>query len=175
MKLYHAGTAEIRRPDLKIGRKNADFGQGFYLSPDIAFTRRWASRGAVINEYELDLSGLVIQRFERTEAWFQYIFDNRRARDALDSDVIIGPIANDTIFETFGVITSGFLTPRQALKLLSVGPEYTQVALKTERAINHLRWLSAAACTGAKEDAAESEKRDYQTALEKTLAEILED
>lgn len=42
MTLYHTGFQEIRQPDIHIGRANADFGQGFYLSPDEAFSRRWA-------------------------------------------------------------------------------------------------------------------------------------
>ena len=37
MKLYHAGKEEIREPDIYLGRKNADFGQGFYLTPDREF------------------------------------------------------------------------------------------------------------------------------------------
>ena len=32
MRLYHTGAVEIREPDILRGRKNADFGQGFYLS-----------------------------------------------------------------------------------------------------------------------------------------------
>ena len=51
MKLYHTSTLEIRKPDLYRGRKNADFGQGFYLTPDAEFSRRWATGDAVINEY----------------------------------------------------------------------------------------------------------------------------
>ena len=51
MKLYHTSTLEIRKPDLYRGRKNADFGQGFYLTPDWEFCRRWATGNAVINEY----------------------------------------------------------------------------------------------------------------------------
>ena len=51
MKLYHTSTLEIRKPDLYRGRKNADFGQGFYLTPDWEFSRRWATGDAVINEY----------------------------------------------------------------------------------------------------------------------------
>ena len=29
--------------------------------------------------------------------------------------MIIGPIANDTIFDTFGILSSGFLKPEEAL------------------------------------------------------------
>ncbi|MDC7301289.1 DUF3990 domain-containing protein [Agathobacter ruminis] len=30
-------------PDIHCGRKNADFGQGFYLTGDVDFAHRWAS------------------------------------------------------------------------------------------------------------------------------------
>ena len=44
MKLYHTGTDEIRVPDIFRGRKNADFGQGFYLTPDREFTTEKAAK-----------------------------------------------------------------------------------------------------------------------------------
>ena len=65
MKLYHTGDREIRYPDIHHGRKNADFGWGFYLTPDREFTCRWAGEHAVVNEYELDESELEIRRFSR--------------------------------------------------------------------------------------------------------------
>ena len=40
MILYHTGYQEIRDPDIRFGRKNADFGQGFYLTRDGEFARR---------------------------------------------------------------------------------------------------------------------------------------
>ena len=67
MKLYHAGKEEIRKPDLHRGRKNADFGQGFYLTPDREFDFRWAYKGYVVNEYELDLTGLNVVSFPGKE------------------------------------------------------------------------------------------------------------
>lgn len=54
MRLYHTGQKEIPRPDIRIGRRNADFGWGFYLTPDRDFTLRWTQRNAVVNEYELE-------------------------------------------------------------------------------------------------------------------------
>ena len=55
MILYHTSDREIRNPDIHYGRKNADFGWGFYLTPDREFTYRWARDNAVVNEYELDV------------------------------------------------------------------------------------------------------------------------
>ncbi len=173
MKLYHTGTAEIKRPDLSRGRRNADFGQGFYLSPDLDFSRRWASADAVLNEYELDEGGLTIIRFERGEEWFRFIFGNRRGIDGSDADVIIGPIANDTIFDSFGILTSGLLREEDAMKLLMAGPEYIQVALKTEKAAEKLRWIRSEKI--GKLDAAvrKAEQERYDAEFSAILNDIL--
>ena len=40
MILYHTSDQVIQHPDIRYGRKNADFGQGFYLTPDREFTHR---------------------------------------------------------------------------------------------------------------------------------------
>ena len=141
MILYHTSDREIIRPDIKMGRKNADFGWGFYLTPDKEFTYRWARDNAVVNEYEFQDEGLRIHKFERDVDWFEYIFNNRRFNDSIEADVVIGPISNDTIFDTLGIITSGYLKPEDALRLLKIGPEYIQVALKTEKAVSNLKWI----------------------------------
>ncbi len=120
MILYHTSEQEIRIPDIHYGRKNADFGWGFYLTPDHDFTYRWIRGTAVVNEYEFDITGLKIHTFSRNVDWFQYIFNNRRMQDGLKADVIIGPIANDTIFDTLGIMSSGYLNAEDALQLLSI-------------------------------------------------------
>lgn len=143
MILYHTSDREIRDPDITKGRKNADFGGGFYLTPDRKFTYRWARSNAVVNIYEFDDRDLDVRRFTRNLEWFEYIFSNRRFKDSIEADVITGPIANDTIFDTLGIITSGYLKPEDALSLLAVGPEYIQVAIKTQRALSNLKWISS--------------------------------
>lgn len=173
MKLFHTGTSEIREPDITHGRKNADFGQGFYLSPDMDFAYRWAAADSVINEYELDEEGLQIHRFGRDTDWFEYIFNNRRGNDTSDADIVIGPIANDTIFETFGVITSGFLSSGDAIKLLMVGPEYTQVALKTEKAARKLRWIRSERITRLGDEPKKAEQEAFDEAFGTVLRQIL--
>ena len=175
MKLFHTGKMEIRDPDVGHGRKNADFGPGFYLTPDMDFAYRWAGANAVVNEYELDEEGLRIHRFRRDEDWFHYIFHNRRAEDSLSADVVIGPIANDTIFETLGIISSGFLKPSDAMKMLMIGPEYTQVALKTEKAVRQLRWLRAEKITKLDDEQRRAQQAAYDADFARVLNEITEE
>ncbi|MBR6705142.1 MAG: DUF3990 domain-containing protein [Clostridia bacterium] len=173
MKLYHTGNTEIRDPNIRRGRKNADFGQGFYLSPDMEFAYRWAGKDAIVNEYDLVESGLYIHRFRRDEEWFEYIFNNRRANDSLSADVVIGPIANDTIFETFGIISSGFLKTEDAMKLLLVGPVYTQVAIKTEKAAKQLRWDRSVRIEKADRDLKKADLENYQADFARAVREIV--
>ncbi|MBQ6222447.1 MAG: DUF3990 domain-containing protein [Solobacterium sp.] len=172
MKLYHTSNVEIRVPDIYRGRKNADFGQGFYLSLDWEFSCRWAGKDNIVNEYELDETGLTIHRFERDEDWFNYIYHNRRAMDTLSADVVIGPIANDTIFDTLGILSSGYLKPSEAVKLLMIGPEYTQVAIKTEKAVNQLRWIKSEIITKINTELRKAEQAEYEAVFARTLQQI---
>lgn len=177
--LYHTGFEKIEQPDIHIGRANADFGQGFYLSDNGDFSRRWARsrRGETtwLNTYTLALDGLQVKRFERDAEWFDYIFHNRSGYpDALSEyDVIVGPIANDTIYDTWGISTSGLLSREQSLRLLMIGPVYRQTAIKTERAASRLRFISAQVIE-EKEIAAYRDKvLEEQEAYQKEFAEVM--
>lgn len=149
MRLYHTGFFKLPHPDVHYGRPNADFGQGFYLTADQDFALRWSrenpEKDTFVNEYDLNTEGLCILSLERDQQWFDYLYANRNflPDQYAEFDVIVGPIANDTIYDTFGIITSGMLSKENSLKLLQVGPQYRQIALKTERAVKQLTWLSA--------------------------------
>lgn len=140
MLLFHTGFQIIEKPEVDVGRKNADFGQGFYLSDDMEFSKRWARERkglrTYLNTYELDTTGLSVKRFSRDIEWLDCIMNNRFGRpDAYAGyDVVIGPIANDTLYDTWGIITSNLLEKDQALQLLKIGPQYEQIVIKTEKA-----------------------------------------
>lgn len=162
--LFHTGFQIIKTPDITAGRKNADFGQGFYLSENEEFSKRWARvrKGfdTFINYYELNTDGLSIKRLSKNEEWFDYISANRNGgSDAFSRyDVITGPIANDTIYDMFGIITSGLLKKEIALSLLSAGPEYSQTVIKSEKAVSSLHFSKA-------EKISESEIAQYRQAV----------
>lgn len=149
IELYHASNQIISKVDIHHGRKNADFAQGFYLSDDKEFVSRWSKlrkdEDSYINIYELDLEDLKTIELKRDKQWFDYIFSNRHNhQDYLSEyDLIIGPIANDTIYNTFGVITSGILDDQVAFKLLDIGPIYKQFVIKTDKANSHLKYIDS--------------------------------
>ena len=181
MLLYHVGFSEIKTPDVKYGRSNADFGQGFYTSADKDFSEKWAKKRktetTIFNEYELDETNLKIKRFKRDQEWFDYIFSNRNFKEDYLSeyDVIIGPIANDTIYDTWGILTSGLIDSKKALEILSVGPEYEQVTLKTQKAVDNLKFLSSHIIPYDDLTKYRTQVRKEEEKYQQSLAELLED
>ena len=61
------------------------------------------------------------------------------------------------------------------MKLLMIGPEYQQIALKTERAAEHLRWISAEVLSPEEmagyRSAVAAEEEAYQILFARTLEE----
>ena len=181
--LFHTGYVEIRNPDIHYGRKNADFGQGFYLSDSDEFAGKWMRerKDAVIhiNAYELDIRGLNVLRFTRDQDWLDYILRNRAgyADSHPEVDVVIGPIANDTNYDTLGVLTSGVLTREQSLELLRIGSAFEQTVVKTERAAAQLKWLSVRTLAPGEaarfRERVQQEEADYQTLLAEALDGML--
>ncbi len=181
MKLYHVGFSEIKSPDIHFGRKHADFGQGFYLSPNKDFSEKWGKKrkglDTIFNEYNLDESNLKIKTFERNAEWFKYIFNNRQNGDDYlkEYDAIIGPIANDTIYDTYGILTSGLISSEIALKILCAGPEYIQIALKTQKAADNLKFISSHIIPYEDLEKYASFVRKEEEAYQETFTKILED
>ena len=87
-------------------------------------------------------------------------------------DVIIGPIVNDTIFDTLGILSSGYLTTGEALQLLMIGPEYTQYAIKTEKAAERLRWIGAERIEMEDSQTLKAEQEEYQDLFAKEMAKM---
>ena len=66
----------------------------------------------------------------------------------------------------------GFLKNEDALELLSVGPEYTQTVIKTEKALNNLKWIRAERITRLDEDQRRREWEKYAADFAKVSEEI---
>ena len=61
------------------------------------------------------------------------------------------------------------------MKLLMIGPEYTQVAIKTEKALQQLRWLRSEKITGPVAAVRKTKQEEYDAAFRRVLQEILEE
>ena len=74
--------------------------------------------------------------------------------------------------DTLGIITSGYLKPEEALRLLMIGPEYTQVAIKTEKAAELLKWISFEKIKKVDDKTLRAEQKEYQERFAEEMAKI---
>ena len=151
MKLYHGSTVAVRKPSLRPGRPNADFGKGFYTTSNYEQAVRWAhikqereeAARAVVSFYEFDESlldnvDLNIRRFNGAdESWLYFVADCRKSRGH-NYDLVQGPVANDKVFTTVNLFESGVLSAEAAILQLKAYKTYDQLSFHTEKVIGSL-------------------------------------
>ena len=67
-------------------------------------------------------------------------------------DIIIGPTADDKMFNAVMNYLSGAITAQQAIKYINVAGFSKQIVLKTERALENLTFLESREITGYQKD-----------------------
>ncbi|MBQ0081157.1 MAG: DUF3990 domain-containing protein [Alistipes sp.] len=115
MILYHGSNIDFDTINIKIDNHFKDFGEGFYLTPDVNTAKRMALKkarlfggNASLIEYEFNEDALKDENLnvkifpERaTEEWAEFVYSNRDKNKDISLchgyDIIVGPIANDGV------------------------------------------------------------------------------
>lgn len=71
--LYHASIVEVKQPLTHVGRKDLDFGPGFYLTNSREQAERWAKTvasrkqgaKAVVNEYSFNEEAFLASKYKK--------------------------------------------------------------------------------------------------------------
>lgn len=156
IKLYHGSIVAVKKPSLRPGRPNADFGKGFYTTSNYEQAVRWAhikqereeANRAVVSVYEfdetlLDRPDLNIRRFTGAdEPWLLFVADCRKSR-CHDYDIVQGPVANDKVFTTVNLFESGVLSAEAAILQLKAYKTYDQLSFHTEKVVGTLRFVES--------------------------------
>ena len=156
IKLYHGSTVAVRKPSLRPGRPNADFGKGFYTTSVMEQAVRWAhirqeredAPRAVVSVYEFDESLLDnadwnIRRFTGAdEPWLLFVTDCRKSRPHA-YDLVQGPVANDKVFTTVNLFESGVLSAEAAILQLKAYKTYDQLSFHTPQVIVTLKFVES--------------------------------
>ena len=95
-KIYHGSVKIIEKPVYGAGRRDNDYGFGFYCTEDIELAKEWAAsdeRGGFVNCYEVDESGMQFLDLQQRSGkntpddgeqlvlqWMALLLDNRAVR-----------------------------------------------------------------------------------------------
>lgn len=145
MIVYHGGTEIVEHPICKFGRRNLDFGQGFYITSIRKQAVDWASQVAdrrklspIINRCRLNREVILAEAhckvFEAYDKdWLEFIVASRRGLHVADNyDYIEGGIANDRVVDTINLYMAGLMDEDTALRRLSEHQPNNQMCLLSQ-------------------------------------------
>lgn len=155
MILYHGSNLTVLEPKLVAQNRFLDFGYGFYTTTNrtqaIGFadkvTKRRKEGLPTVNIYEINkeraFAECSVLRFDAPdEAWLDFVSENRAGiYNGKLYDFIYGPVANDDVYTTFTLYTSGVLTKEQTIEALKVKKLYNQLVLTSEKALSFLNFI----------------------------------
>lgn len=170
MIVYHGSDHIVKHPIYHGGKKNNDYGHGFYTTESEELAREWAcgkNTDGYANRFALDLSGLQILNLNAPEYtilnWLALLTKYRsywqrgsiaeEAKEYLQEhffidpepyDLIVGYRADDSYFSFAQDFVSGAISLRKLSEAMRLGKLGEQVVLKSERAFSQIRFLDAA-------------------------------
>lgn len=156
MFLYHGSNITVETPKIITANRFLDFGIGFYTTTNyeqaLNFAQKVATRRkegkSIVNIYEFDenkLEKISVLKFENaSEKWLDFVSANRTGEKIFtDYDLVIGPVANDDVYQTFALYSSGLYIKEQAIDVLRIKKLYKQYVFKTQKAISYISFVKA--------------------------------
>lgn len=154
MKLYHGSNVMIEQVDFEKCHPFKDFGRGFYLTDNLAHARNMALRRCMrvggeecVSVFEFDREkaarDLKIKVFDRpSEEWAAFVMLNRSeevSHPAHNYDIVIGPIADDSVVMSFRLFQDGYITISELVKRLEYKELSTQYFFHNTDAVDYLQ------------------------------------
>ncbi|MCL2411582.1 MAG: DUF3990 domain-containing protein [Treponema sp.] len=158
MLIYHGSNIAVESPKLIVPNRALDFGSGFYTTMNIEQAKSFAKNVVNRNEgigkptisyfeihFDNVLKELNVLKFDSPDNdWLDFVYANRTLKYTGEQyEVIIGPVANDTIYRTFRLFESGDIDRETVIKRLNVTKLFNQITFRSERAIAKLKFIKS--------------------------------
>ena len=163
---YHGSNQIVEIPTFGAGRKNNDFGPGFYCTENSDLAKEWAVsslRNGFSNRYTLDTEYLNILRLNSPDYtilnWIAVLVEHRlfsirtpvarRAKQYLIEhfginvnafDLIIGYRADDSYFDFAEAFLNNAITVEQLSRAMLLGKLGEQIVVKSKFAYSRLQY-----------------------------------
>ena len=164
--IYHGSQRIVAVPTFGEGRKNNDFGLGFYCTESNDLAKEWAVsslRDGFSNRYTLDTEFLNILRLNNPDYtilnWMAVLVEHRlftiktpvagRAKQYLIDhfrvnvnayDLIIGYRANDSYYDYAEAFLNNGITVEQLSRAMQLGKLGEQIVLKSKFAFSKIKY-----------------------------------
>lgn len=143
MTIFHGSYTVVNTPKIIRAKNTKDFGVGFYCTLFREQAQRWAKRysTSIVNTYTVTFnSDLKILEFKQmSEQWLDFIVACRNGKNH-DYDIVIGPMADDQIYNYISDYTDGVITREQFWSLARFKYPTNQITFCTQAALKHLKF-----------------------------------
>lgn len=149
-RLYHGSFVDVPNPLTGVGRKELDFGPGFYVTSLREQAVRWANRVCIIHAVDTPLVSVYefnedmlpndthCLRFDNYDRqWLDFIVSSRRGEEPWkDYDIIEGGVANDQVIDTVEDYYAGRITAEQAIGQLRFAHPTHQMCISNQLVVD---------------------------------------
>ncbi len=156
MKVYHGSLVAVEKPEIRVGDRYLDFGYGFYTTMNEEQVVKWTEKQknrketniGYISTYDFDIekaeSELKVIRFDKADKeWLNFVSENRKGQCQKSYDIVIGPVADDSVYEVVRFYEIGVYDLEETLKRLKVEKLYNQILFHTEKSLKYLKFIAA--------------------------------
>ena len=153
MKVYHGSDTVVQKPRILHSKRRMDFGSGFYTTQSRTQAEKWArsvrrrrdSPEAFVTEFEYEEKPeMNVLIFDGPFAeWFDFIIRNRKGTFTHDYDIIIGPVADDSVYDTLFLFESGYITREEAIRKLNSAKLDGQILFHTDKSLECITYIDS--------------------------------
>jgi hypothetical protein len=147
MLLYHGSNSLIMRPLIEFSRDRLDFGCGFYMTSFKNQAVSWAKRRVVFDgsvptisvfEFDYGKAGVFkVKKFDSYDSdWLEFVCANRRGGLTDRFDLIVGPVADDRVFQAVNMYFQGYWNRDRTLEELRFYKKNDQYCFTTQKIID---------------------------------------
>ena len=154
MLIYHGSDVIVENPEIISSNRFLDFGYGFYTTSNKDQAVNWCRRVCYRNNkntgyvsiYEFDLKeaeeNLSIKRFSiiADQNWLDFVVECRKGATH-DYDIVIGPVADDNVYQTIRNLETGIYDFEYALKKLKSQNLKDQVLFHTVDSLKYIKFI----------------------------------
>ena len=167
IKLYHGTDHILEMPVFGEGKKDNDYGQGFYCTKDIELAKEWAcqkNNKGYINKYSLDLEQMNVLYINSSKNsilhWISILIENREidnienyeainflkkhfSLDINSYDILVGYRADDSYFAFARDFVNDAITIQTLSKAMLLGKLGYQYVLKSKKAFDSIKYIGS--------------------------------
>ena len=144
--IYHGSFTEVKYPEIRVHRFTKDFSWGFYCTKIKNQAEKWASKflTPVVNVYSIkNLNMLNIKCFDDyCDEWLEFVVECRSG-GVHSYDVVIGPMADDTIYDYIDDYLENKMNKEKFFKLMKFKYPTHQISFHTIKSLNNLEFLGS--------------------------------